>query len=475
MAGPVSLRESNNVVDLQSERRKREKPARRKTRPKERITADNWATLQPEVAGKKDVIYCSHKDGFALVINPGGSRSYAMDFTCENGEQRLRTLGRCKTTPISAAHKKMDRLVKQAIITGEDISRRVERRTERAALRLRAAHTEYCEVMGNPQLEDPISPDTIKRYGFSLENLVQALGGEDVLFFEITRANCIDIHRFLSDPKKRKINQRSRTGSLAKANFALNYLDILWGFHSKQFEKARVSPVIAVRDRMQKTKKRDTWIQPHALHLWWNLLERLTLEKGLQEAVPVWTLYFRMMILTGRRRTELHKLRWENVDLKRGTYTIIKGNAKNRIEVQFPLGRWLKAQLIALRKTQDESTEWVWAYPQDTRYGGLRLDRPEKMVKLFRTLDSQFAKWQMHDCRRTFSSIALCRAVETPTFTHKRMMNHKVKDQTADYSQITADMMRPYVQLVENVMLALKDCTDKDAAMDIVLTKMEDK
>lgn len=490
----------SNVHDLAKERAKRRRQLK-EARGKVRITKENWATLPPIVKGEKDIILCDHKHGFALVINPGGERSFAMVYVIESGEQRVRTLGKCKITPISAAHAKMDRIIKQAVITGGDISRRAEKKAQRAALRLRAAHAEFVKLKGNPELEKPLAEGSIVRYGYATQNLMEALGG-DVLFFDITRKDCIDAYDYLSDPHKKaraanseaplctradcleylKTGQpparqqmpRSRKGTLSTASYALRYLETLWELHAKQFEQARTCPVVAVEDRMVKTKARDGQILPEDFAEFWRTVESIQLERGLEPTSPVWVLYFLMLLLTGRRRTELLKLQWALVDLKRGTYTIIKGNAKNRKELTFPMGRWLLAQLKKHRATQAESTEWVWAYPEDTRLSGQRLLKPNTAIESIRKT-AKFAKFRMHDMRRTFSTITITPAVETPLLTHHKMMNHHIKDQTGEYSKISPDMMRPYVQRVENVMLALTKATSKDEALDIITTKMEDR
>lgn len=490
----------SNVTDLAAERKKR---ARKKKVPREkvRITKDNWATLQPEIPGKKDIIQCSHKHGFALVINPGGERSFAMLYNCEDIAPRVRVLGKCKITPISAAHAKMDRIIKQAVITGGDISRRAQKKAERGALRLRAAHAEYVKVFGNPESEDPLSEGSIRRYGFATQTLMEALGG-DVVFFDITRKDCLNAHDHLSDPDKkarvaspdaplltradcleylktgqppvRQKKPRSRKGTLSAANYALHYLDILWTFHAKQFEQALICPVVAVEDRMIKTKSHDGQILPEDLAAFWHAVEAIKLERGLEPTIPVWVLYFLMLLLTGRRRTELLMLKWDSVDLKRGTYTVIRGMAKNRKQVFFPVGRWLLAQLKKHRATQADSTEWVWAYPEDTRLSGQRLQRSNTPIDWIRKTP-KFAKFRMHDARRTFATIAITPAVETPLLTHHKLLNHHINDQTGEYAKISPDMMRPYVQRVENVMLALTKATSKDDALDIITTKMGDK
>lgn len=493
-----SLRD-DTIIDLDAERKKRRK--RKAPRPKERITKDNWATLEPETPGKKDIIQCSHKHGFALVINPGGERSFAMIYVVESGEQRLRILGKCKLTPISAAYAKMDRLIKQAVSTGGDISRREELKAARGALRLRAAHAEFIKTFTHPQLDDPLTESSVKRYGYALQNLMEGFGG-DVEFWDITRKHVTTAYDYLAEPekKKRAIAEaplvtrqhcldylasgalpprdkppQCRKGSLVTANYALHYLEILWAFHAKKFDDAKLCPVVAVEDRMVKTKSREGQILPEEFAAFWQVISSITLDKpGLTECGPIWSLYFTMMILTGRRTTELLKLKWEFVDLKRGTYTIVKGNAKNKKLVTFPMGRWLRAQLEKHRATQEDTTDWVWAYPEDTYLSGHRLDRPTNAVARIRKAP-QFAKFQMHDARRTFGTITVAPAVETPLLTHHKLMNHHIKDQTGEYAKISADMMRPYVQRIENVMLALSKAKSKDAALDIITRKMEDR
>lgn len=49
--------------------------------------------------------------------------------------------------------------------------------------------------------------------------------------------------------------------------------------------------------------------------------------------------YLVLLLLTGLRRTEALRLRWENVDLKAGTLCAV--DTKNRSDHMLPMGRYV--------------------------------------------------------------------------------------------------------------------------------------
>ena len=114
-----------------------------------------------------------------------------------------------------------------------------------------------------------------------------------------------------------------------------------------------------------------------------------------------WGVWVRLLILTGQRRGEVAGMRWDELDLDAGTWSLPGKRTKNGQFHTVPL----TTEAVALLRTVKRRTaaELVFEGPRQTAFSGFS--------KLKDSLDATLAKpgkpmapWTMHDLRRTMAT-----------------------------------------------------------------------
>ena len=118
-----------------------------------------------------------------------------------------------------------------------------------------------------------------------------------------------------------------------------------------------------------------------------------------------WVGLFRTMILTGQRRGEVAGMRWDEVDLDTGTWTLPASRTKNNRQHMLPL----TPQMVALIKatTRREAAEFVFEGVRKTAptgFGKLKARLDDGMAELAADRERKPAPWTLHDIRRTVAT-----------------------------------------------------------------------
>jgi integrase len=115
-----------------------------------------------------------------------------------------------------------------------------------------------------------------------------------------------------------------------------------------------------------------------------------------------WRGLFRAMILTGQRRSEVAGMRWDELDLAKGLWTLPGARTKNRHSHIIPL----VPELVALirRMPRREGAELVFEGARKTApsgFGKLKAKLDLGMQARAAERSGKFAQWTLHDIRRT--------------------------------------------------------------------------
>ena len=398
--------------------------------PQLTLAVANKAVCNPR---RNRIIRCGTNNGFCLVISQKDSRAWAIQKRV-NGKQTRRTIGRLPL-PVSKALMLYKGFL-GTVAAGKSITRRAEKVANGPALTLKAAHERYLAAQR-------LSKGSVSRYSDAYRALDAALGSKGDNFWSLTKAEC-----------RATFSKIAEVSSKENATYCFRYFTILWNYHSLEIEAARICPTTVLQKDRANYTPRTGKLTPQTFASWWTTFDSLRIPGRSQGAETVWALYFRTLVLTGCRRTEILNLRWQYIDLEEGVITLPKEITKTKQKHEFPIGPYLKRLLAAHRKTQKESTEFVFAYPADCGafWEGKRLNVDvDKIVKKHRALST--VKWTPHDLRRTFATVAVEESV--PFLVHKKLMNHKVKDQTGEYAQIGLRIMRRHQERIEAAMLKL--------------------
>jgi integrase len=128
-----------------------------------------------------------------------------------------------------------------------------------------------------------------------------------------------------------------------------------------------------------------------------------------------------LCILSGQRRGEIAKLRWEYIDRAAQTITLPKTITKNGLAHTFPYGTLTQAILDKLPKTNG------YLFP-GRAYRRSLADDPQRHFEGWSRAKENFDKrcavesWTLHDLRRTFRT--LHGQIGTPPHIAERLVNH---------------------------------------------------
>jgi len=270
------------------------------------------------------------------------------------------------------------------------------------------------------------------------------------------------IGKHLADWADRPITEISRADVLARhaqlvgtagavqANLVMRTLRAVLAYSRAVYEKAPgvplldANPVVVLREakRWAKTRPRTRYIAPGDLPAWWTAVQKL--EPGMRDFLVV-------LLLTGRRKSELAGLRWEDVSL--ANRSMVFRDTKNATDVALPLGNYLHALLDArskarkLRKGDKVLSPWVFP----GRYGDAPLTQPHQA--LARVADMSGIQVSAHDLRRSFLTYA-DGLPGISTYILKALAGHKARDVTGEhYVQVPVDRLREPMQTVETFIL----------------------
>jgi integrase len=114
----------------------------------------------------------------------------------------------------------------------------------------------------------------------------------------------------------------------------------------------------------------------------------------------LWADFFKVLIVTGARRGALCAMRWEDVDLDAGVWTVPATWSKNRREMAVPL-TMVAINVLRGRQEQRTRSPWVWTSAK-SRIG--HVVNPEKPWRAFLKTAEINEPVSLHDVRRTLGS-----------------------------------------------------------------------
>ena len=247
--------------------------------------------------------------------------------------------------------------------------------------------------------------------------------------------------------------------SPAEANRAMRYLRALFVFAS-DYRNSEGQPVIpdnpvrrlSAKRLWNRIERRTRYIEPDQLAAWWQAVQSLK-NKPQYRSREAHRDYLILLLLTGLRRTEALRLRWENINLKLGTLCAV--DTKNRSDHVLPMGRYLWD--LMRRRRQASDSDWVFANPLT----GCRITDPHRQV--VNVVAKSGVPFSPHDLRRTFASIVSRLGDRLSYYTTKRLLNHRTSDVTQGYVQFDLEQLRSAMQAVEDFVLQKVNSWELDA------------
>lgn len=237
--------------------------------------------------------------------------------------------------------------------------------------------------------------------------------------------------------------------SPAQANYAMRVLRAVFNFAAIKYENSKGQPLVAenpVRRLSQarawyRVGRKQTVIRSADLKPWFDAVLALSSD-AVNGKADVVRDYLQFILLTGVRRNEAAKLRWENADLQGCIFTI--QDTKNKQPHTLPMSDYLHDLLITRQATSDSP----YVFP-GTGKGGYLVEPKRQIAKV---IEASGVPFTLHDLRRTFITVA--ESLDIPAYALKRLLNHKMSnDVTAGYIVTDVERLRAPMQKITDYIL----------------------
>ena len=370
--------------------------------------------------------YDDKMKGFGIRVTSGGTRAFFVEKRI-NGRLVRMTLGHYPELTVEQARTEAQKKLSKIACGVDPI-------VEKKALKVRGvtlsqAFEDYLTARKS------LKPSTIFDYQRAMKEA----------FPDWQNKPLLDITKDMVSKRHKKIGETSQ----ARANLAMRVLRAIYNFSAGEYEDEKDRALILENPvkRLSHTRawyrvdRRKTILKAHELPRWYQALQNIKDERISGKSSVVRD-YLLLILFTGLRRQEAARLKWEQVDFKAHTLTII--DTKNRQPHTLPLSDFLY-ELLEKRKSVKIND---YVFP-GTGVEGYIIEPRKVMQKVTDLSDLTFT---LHDLRRTFITIA--ESLDIPAYSLKRLLNHtSQQDVTAGYIVMDVERLRKPMQLITDYLL----------------------
>lgn len=362
----------------------------------QRLTDKVVRSLSVPPAGNR-IAYDDELRGFGARVTATGAKAFILNYRI-NGRERRYTIGGWPEWNTSAARDEAKRLKRDVDLGTDPLSDRVEARNAPTIDRLcndyleRHAPKKRTGEEDRRKIERTIRPRLGRR-------LVADIGLRDIE----------DLHRSM----KKTPYEANRTLAVLSKMFSLA---VKWGWRAN-------NPCHGVEKFEE--QKRERYLSRAEIG---KLSDALAAYEHQGSANVV-----RLLMLTGARRGEVLKARWEQFDLERGEWIKPSAHTKTKKTHRVPLSAPVRQLLVAIRETS--RSEWV--------FPGRDAGHPLTDIKKCWAAVSKAAgieEVRLHDLRHTYASILASSGLSLPII--GRLLGHTQPSTTARYAHLYDDPLR---------------------------------
>jgi integrase len=355
--------------------------------------------LAPRATG-----YGLHPDGngLALRVTANGARSWVLSYRTKDGRSRRATIGSLDDWTLGAARKRAQEMRRDVDLGGDPVGdEQAERKAETV--------DELCDRFITEHLPR-LRPATARNYASQIERDIRPMLGatkiKAVQFADVDR-----LHRAIT--KRGKSYAANRVLSTVSKMFTLA---VLWRYRAD-------NPAKGVKRNAEHARERYLTENEGA-----RLLRALDAERDQVNADLL-----RLELLTGARRGEIIAMRWQDVDLTKGSWT--KPHTKAGEKQHVPLNPQACA-VLAARYERDAGIEQPFLR-------GRKLATAERAVARCWERVREAAKiegMRAHDLRHSFASTLANRGVDL--YVLSKLLGHKKVSTTQRYAHLLDATLR---------------------------------
>lgn len=352
--------------------------------------------------------------GFGLRVN-GGSKSYIVQARVKGREKRI-TVGRTSVFDLKSARAEAQSILSQ-MYRGIDVSAQNKEDIKNAVTLGKAFQSFEIEK------KNKLKKGTLDNYRSFMKNH----------FADWKNTQLTSISTQMVIQRHGKI---TKTGPYA-ANHAMVFLGTLFDYTFAEDDNPPRNPVrVLGKDKKNLYNDFEQKVSPITqanLRKWVDAIANLN-NNSMKAA-------FLTILLTGLRKQECLKLRWNDVDFMENVINI--PHPKNRKPLTIPLSTQLISIFQAMHKSTNRHPKWVFP---STCYDG-RITDLKSAVRIIRREHS--FDFVTHDLRRTFLTLAY--KLKISDFTIASLANHTPKlAVTARYINKDTEYVRSQVQIISD-------------------------
>jgi integrase len=164
----------------------------------------------------------------------------------------------------------------------------------------------------------------------------------------------------------------------------------------------------------------------------------------------------RLALVTGMRRSECFKLRWDDIDWQRGFIHL--RDPKGRIDQQIPLNDAARTLLESHPRTDSP-----YVFPG--RWGGQRTEIRAAVSRIRKAAELPKGFRPLHGLRHTFAS-TLASSGEVDLYTLQKLLTHKSPQMTQRYAHLRDEALKRASNLAGNLITDAMKAAKKEKAED---------
>ena len=356
--------------------------------------------------------------GFGLRVTSAGTKAFIVEKRI-NGKVKRITIGKYGQITPEKARVKAAELLGEITIGNDPIADKKSHLSKQVTL------SEALESYLSSRKD--LKPSTVHNYTVCIERYLP----------DWKNKRLIDIDKDMIEIRHAKIGKTTPS----KANNTMRVVRAVFNHAIEKYEDSKGKAILAVNpvSRLSRNRawyrdvKRTGHLKPHELQKWFNATKKL-LNSNSRD-------YLQLLLFTGLRKNEAATLKWENVDFKQRTLTVL--DTKNRDPHTLPLSDFL-FDLLSERKTLNSG---VWVF--EGADGKSHLKEPRSATT--RVAELSGIPFTLHDLRRTF--ITCAESLDIPAYALKKLANHRMAhDITASYIISDVERLRRPMQQVTNYL-----------------------
>ena len=410
---------------------------------KKRITDASVKALKP--AEKRYRVHDDKREGFLVIVQPSGRKSFYILQTIEDRRVEAK-LGDYPSMSVEGARELFDEK-SAGHRDGEEIrpsDLAVAARTAAKSpenMTLAQLHQYYMDGYSKPHKKTwKEDEDVFRRYCRPLA---------DKKISEIKRAELRQLHLLVTkngaSVRIEKPNGRKRVpGAKVQANRMLSLISSMYDF---AIDEEWVENNPAWRMKKNKIAKRDRYLTADELPRWLQAVNTVR---------PAPRDFFKLCLYTGQRGGNVRAMRWCELDLKEGTWTIAGEDFKNGEGQLFALTN-PAIEILKDRQAASNSSEWV--FPASRGAKG-HYSQPNTAWRAV-LKKAGITNFRIHDLRHTFATYQANNNASLPTI--GKSLGHKSPQATARYSHVDIDVARASSNAAVAKMIAIVAAAETDA------------